>query len=202
MTHCITQGPKTHQLILGVPEKFLPLIWRKLKTTVFTRFVFIILESSYFSLQFGIKQSKIGWKCAEQWIPNAKISGRVDDTLIRSSHIALTVHWSVKISWNCKRHHCLLSYQVNQAFGVGKVMYEMKYKQRYRYHLFFVLIITLLLSRIFSSQLGLWFANTTTKLSQNIIHHRNTVNYLMDNGIKEWVEIPVSGYGPVTISFY
>ena len=37
------------------------------------------LKSSYFNLKFGIKQSKIGWKFAEQWLPKVKISEPVDD---------------------------------------------------------------------------------------------------------------------------
>ena len=52
------------------------LIWRKLKITVFTRSAFIFSESSY--LKFGIKQSKIGWKLAEQWLPKGKILGPGD----------------------------------------------------------------------------------------------------------------------------
>ena len=36
-------------------------------------------ESSYFNLKFGIKQSKIGWKFAEQWLPKAETSGSADD---------------------------------------------------------------------------------------------------------------------------
>ena len=49
----------------------------KLKTTVLTRSVFIFSKLSYFNLNFGIKQSKIG--CAEHWLPKAKISEPVDD---------------------------------------------------------------------------------------------------------------------------
>ena len=37
-------------------------------------------EFSYFNLKFGIKQTKIGSKFAEQWLPRAKISGATDDT--------------------------------------------------------------------------------------------------------------------------
>ena len=35
--------------------------------------------SSYFNLNFDIKQFKIGWKFAKQWLPKAKISGRAYD---------------------------------------------------------------------------------------------------------------------------
>ena len=44
----------------SVPKKFLCLVRCRLKTTVFTRPVFTLCESSYFNLKFGIKQSKIG----------------------------------------------------------------------------------------------------------------------------------------------
>ena len=40
---------------------------------------FIFSESSYFNLKFGVKQSKIGWKFAEQWPTKAKIFGSTDD---------------------------------------------------------------------------------------------------------------------------
>ena len=32
-----------------------------------------------FNWKFGIKQSRIGWKFAEQWLLQAKILGTVDD---------------------------------------------------------------------------------------------------------------------------
>ena len=32
-------------------------------------------EFFYFNLKFGIKQSKIGWKFAVEWLPKAKILG-------------------------------------------------------------------------------------------------------------------------------
>ena len=35
--------------------------------------------SLYINLKFGIKQSKIGWKFAEQKLMKAKISGLADD---------------------------------------------------------------------------------------------------------------------------
>ena len=64
----------------GCPKKnFKRLIWCKLKTTAFTRSVFIFSKSSYLNLNFGIKQSKIGWKFAEQWLPKVKILEPVDD---------------------------------------------------------------------------------------------------------------------------
>ena len=53
--------------------------WYKLKTTAFTRSAFMFSKSSYSNLNFGIKQSKIGWKFAEQWLPKVKISEPVDD---------------------------------------------------------------------------------------------------------------------------
>ena len=54
------QGTLKRSQLPGVPQKnFDCLIWRKLKTTVFTRPVFIFSKSSYFNLNFGIKQSKI-----------------------------------------------------------------------------------------------------------------------------------------------
>ena len=36
-------------------------------------------EFPYFNLKFGIKESKIDWKFAEQWLTKAKISGPADD---------------------------------------------------------------------------------------------------------------------------
>ena len=36
-------------------------------------------ESWYFNLKFDIKQSKIDWKFAVQWLPKTKISGPADD---------------------------------------------------------------------------------------------------------------------------
>ena len=47
-------------IILGVPEKFNYLISCQLKTTEFTRSVFIFSKLSYLNLNFGIRQSKIG----------------------------------------------------------------------------------------------------------------------------------------------
>ena len=46
--------------LLGVPKNLNCLISCKLKTTLFTGSVFIFFKLSYFSLNFGIKQSKIG----------------------------------------------------------------------------------------------------------------------------------------------
>ena len=48
------------------------LIWCKLNRTVLTRSAFTFSESSYFNLKFGIKQSKIRWKFAKQWLTKAK----------------------------------------------------------------------------------------------------------------------------------
>ena len=99
-----------------VSEKtFNCLIWCKLKTTVFARAVFIFFKSSYFNLNFGIKQSKIGWKLAEQWLPKVKILEPVDDRRpdffekcinLRQSYCFNKIHWSVKNSWICKTHDC------------------------------------------------------------------------------------------------
>ena len=61
------------------PKKFLCLILRKLKTTVFTQSVFTFCEFSYFSLKFDIKQSKVGWNFAKEWLPKAKIPRTIDD---------------------------------------------------------------------------------------------------------------------------
>ena len=47
--------------------------------TVLTQSAFIFSESSYFILQFGIEQSKIGWKFAKQWLPKANILGPADE---------------------------------------------------------------------------------------------------------------------------
>ena len=60
-------------------KNFKRLIWCKLTTAAFTRSVFMFSKSSYSNLNFGIKQSKIGWKLAEQWLPKVKISETVDD---------------------------------------------------------------------------------------------------------------------------
>ena len=43
-----------------IPKNFDCSISSKLKTTVFTRSVFIFSKLSYFNLNFGVKQSKIG----------------------------------------------------------------------------------------------------------------------------------------------
>ena len=66
-------------IIPDVPKNAWRLIWYKLKTTALTRSVFTLHESSYFNLNFGIKQSKNGWKCSEQWLPKAKILGPADE---------------------------------------------------------------------------------------------------------------------------
>ena len=64
----------------GVPKRnFKRLIWCKLKTTTFTQSVFIFSKLSYSNLKFSIKQSKIGWKFAEQWLPKITISEPIDD---------------------------------------------------------------------------------------------------------------------------
>ena len=68
-----------------------------------------------FNLNVGTKQSKIGWKFAEHWLPKAKISEPVDDRSpdffekfisLRQPYCFNKVHWSVKISWICKTHNC------------------------------------------------------------------------------------------------
>ena len=67
----------------------------------------IFSKSSYINLNFGIKQSKIGLKFAEQWPQKAKISELVDDRLpdfpekcinLRQPYCVNKVHWSVKNS--------------------------------------------------------------------------------------------------------
>ena len=68
----------------GCPKECLTFIWCKLKTTVLTRFAFMFYEYSYVNLKFGIEQSKIGWKFAEQWLPKAKILERSDEQATRS----------------------------------------------------------------------------------------------------------------------
>ena len=72
-------------LIPGIPKIYLVsqinfncLIWCKLKATVFMRFVVIFSKSSHFNLNCGIKQSKISWNFAEQWLSKVKISEPVD----------------------------------------------------------------------------------------------------------------------------
>ena len=91
-------------------ENLKRLIWCELKTTAFTRFVFIFSKLSYSNLNFGIKQSKIGWKFAEQWLPKVKISEPADDrqsdffekcTNLRQPYCIPKVYWSVKNSWIC-----------------------------------------------------------------------------------------------------
>ena len=49
------------------------LIWCTLKLTVFTRSILTFSEFSSLKLKFGIKQSKIGWKVAEEWLREAEI---------------------------------------------------------------------------------------------------------------------------------
>ena len=65
--------------IPGVPKKVWCLIWCKLKTTVSTLSIFIFSELSNFDLEFGMKQSKMGWNFTEQWLPEAKTSGLTDE---------------------------------------------------------------------------------------------------------------------------
>ena len=92
----------------GCPKKnFKRLISCTLKMTVLTEAVFIFSKSSYSNLNFGIKQSKIGSKFAEQWLPKVKISEPFDDrrpdffekyTNLRQPYCIHKVHWSVKNS--------------------------------------------------------------------------------------------------------
>ena len=121
------------------------LIWCKLKTTVFTRPAFTFSESSYFNLNFGIKQSKIGWKLAEKLLPKAKNSGHVEDrrpvffkifTNLKQQYCFIKVHWSIKVSWYWKYTIVLLSYEVNEAFCCTKGLCERKNCDGYRYHFY------------------------------------------------------------------
>ena len=68
---------------------------------------FTFSESSYFNLKFGIKQSEIGWKFAEQCLPKARILGPADDrrpdffgkdTNLKQPYCFIKVHWNVQIS--------------------------------------------------------------------------------------------------------
>ena len=96
----------------GFPKQnFDCLIWCKLKTTVFTLSVFMFSKSSYSDLNFGIKQSKVGCKFAEQWLPKVKILEPVDERRpdffekcinLRQPYCFNRVHWSVKVSSVCK----------------------------------------------------------------------------------------------------
>ena len=106
---------KRHVTLPGVSKNTRRLIWSKLKRTVFIQLAFIFSESSYLNLKFGIKQSKIGWKFAQEWLTKAKISGLTDDrepdvfekcSNLKQSYCFIKVRWSVKISWNWKRHNC------------------------------------------------------------------------------------------------
>ena len=51
--------------------------------TVFTQSNFTVFESSYFNLQFSIKQSEVGWKFAEQWLTKAKVSEPAGEQMAR-----------------------------------------------------------------------------------------------------------------------
>ena len=76
--------------------------------TAFTEAVSIFSKSSYSNFKFWyIKQSKIGCKFTEQWLPKVKISDPVDDrrpdffekcTNLRQPYCIHKVHWSVKNS--------------------------------------------------------------------------------------------------------
>ena len=141
------------------PKKRRRLIWCKLGTTVFTLSTFILSVSSYFNLKFGIKQSKIGWKLAEEWLPKAKILAPVDEQTIRffwkkcsnlkQPYCFIKVQQNVKITWNWKDTIVLLSYQVTKLFAVPKACTRWKTKGGIGI-IIFMLMATLVISRIFS----------------------------------------------------
>ena len=61
--HVITKNTCRLQILTNIPDvskKARRLIQCKLTTTVLTQSAFIFSEPSYFSLKFGIEQSKIG----------------------------------------------------------------------------------------------------------------------------------------------
>ena len=131
----------------GVPQKNAQrLIWCKLNATLSTRSTFIFSESSYFILKFGIKQSKISWKFAEQWLTKVRISGPTDDrrpeffekcTNLKQPYIALSKFTGAQKFREFERDAIVLfSYQVNKAFCCINCLYEMKTGERYRYHIF------------------------------------------------------------------
>ena len=82
----------------GVPKTHIRrLIWCKLKTTILTQSAFIFSESSYLNLKFGIMQSKIGWKFAEQWLPKLRTGLWTDNQIFRKMHrfkAAILLHLS------------------------------------------------------------------------------------------------------------
>ena len=101
----------------------------RLYMTSFTRSVFIFSKSSYSNLNFGIKQSKIGWKFAEQWLPEVKISEPVDDrrpdffekcTNLRQPYYIHKVHWSIKNSWICKTYFFYLVIKLTTLLALPK----------------------------------------------------------------------------------
>ena len=135
-TQIVKNSPyRKHKLYWVSHKKFLCLIWCELKTTVFTRCVFTFSESSCFNLKFGIKQSKIGWKFVEEWLPKAKISGSTDDRrpdFFRKMHqfkAAILLSQSSlgrKNLMQLKETIVLLSYQINEAFSCTKGLFEVK----------------------------------------------------------------------------
>ena len=94
-----------HHLYRVPQKKFLCLILSKLKMTVSTQSVYIFSESPLINLRLGIKQSKIGWNFAEQWLLKARISGPTGDrcphffqkcTNLKQPYHFIKVHWSIK----------------------------------------------------------------------------------------------------------
>ena len=91
------------------------LIWCKLKMTLLTQSVFIFSKSSCFNLKFGIKQTTIDWKLAMEWLPKTKILGPTKGRRpgffpkmhqFKAAILLYQSYWSIKISWNRKRHSC------------------------------------------------------------------------------------------------
>ena len=80
---------------------------------------FYISEFSYFNLKFGIKQSQIGLKFSEKWLPKVKTSGPLmtEDPLfqkctnLKQPYSFIELHWTVKMYETEKTH---LFYLVNK----------------------------------------------------------------------------------------
>ena len=101
--------PNTLSALPGVPKKTLnvwfDVRWKRLY--LHNLFLYFLNRHTPTSKNFSIKQSKICWKFAEQWLPKVKISEPVDgrrpdffekSTNLRQPYCFNNVHWSVTIS--------------------------------------------------------------------------------------------------------
>ena len=108
-----------------------------MKTTAFTRSFYIFSKSSYFKLNFGRKQSKIGLKFAEQWLPKAKISKPFDDR--RPDFSKKNVSTLIRAIF-CKRHPTCDSkvFRISSYFNQLKIKVILEYGRNFGFIKHFV----------------------------------------------------------------